>query len=530
MELFDSSNASAQVLATIDTTKSASLDSLVPLDVQQIILDRYKFQISRLYPVVPLHPACGLTELKVMSPILLHAIIFASAHGILSIEDFDAVALSFIATIATEVLTAGKKSMELLQALQVACLWYCAPQLHDNITTLIQFTHAAKTIAVNLGCGGELDPPSEYAPSDLVEGSTIPAKRAWLVCFVVETNSLFHSRRPSDQRWTAQHSACLDGLDDSGNAGPVDRLLAHQIRGERLCLSIMQRLALAESIPSATIGEPLTTLTVQDLESKILEWRSGIPTDLMHPNLQTLGYTAEILLHEAVLHTDTNKQSFAVPYLPHRLLIGGFPAPVVNQYNTYSLQALNRACHNAIDSGCSVSKEDFLSLPYFLFAPRIAYAVFILAKIYIAVTAPGNTFGAIMTADEVRLDHYLAVCADFDRRTEYDRSPGAATRILKGVPMLRVWLAQYEQQSALFSETIDNAYDSEALQHPPASGTFSMLPVGSSKSVLETALLTDIDYNWDGFLDLGPNAGDFSLTDFFSFAEMDGSMGNVDGL
>ncbi|KAK6435122.1 hypothetical protein LTR95_008687, partial [Oleoguttula sp. CCFEE 5521] len=505
LDLFDSSSASAQVLATTDLFKAVSLDSLVTYDLQQIILDRYKFTLSRLYPVVSLHPACGLTELKIMSPILLHAIILAAAHGILSIEDFDAVALSFIGTISTEVLSGGKKSIELLQALQVASLWYCAPRTHQSIATLFQFLHVAQVMALDLGCGGDLDPPGEFVPPELEVGHTMPAKRGWLVCFVLGASSLIHRRRPGDQRWTTHHSECLHALETSPDARAGDRLLALHVRGERLGLDIIQRLALAETIPSATIGEALTTLTMQDLEREVNEWRAFIPSDLDHPNLQTMAFAAEILIHEAVLHTGTNKHSFAVPYLPHRLFIGGYPAPEVTPDHVYSLQALKQACHNTIDAACSVSKEDFLSLPYFLFAPRIAYAAFILAKIHIAVTAPSNTLGIIMIASEVRLSYYLAKIVAFNERTKYDGSPGAATRVLEGCPMLSAWLLQYEEQLVTSSDTMSPTYDPEAMHDIPDEAASTTRSTNNVKPAVSASVLPDLSLNWDNFLDFGPN-------------------------
>ncbi|OQN95621.1 hypothetical protein B0A48_18220 [Cryoendolithus antarcticus] len=485
IDLFDSSSASAQVLATADLFKA------------------------------------------VMSPILLHAIILAAAHGILSIEDFDAVALSFIGTISTEVLSGGKKSIELLQALQVASLWYCAPRTHQSIATLFQFLNVAQVMALDLGCGGDLDPPGEFVPPELAVGHTVPAKRGWLVCFVLGASSLFHRRRPGDQRWTTHHSECLHALETSPDAREGDRLLALHIRGERLGLNILQRLALSESIPSATIGEPLTSLTIQDLEREVHEWRALIPSDLDHPNLQTVAFAAEILIHEAVLHTGTNKQSFAVPYLPHRLFIGGYPTPKVTSEHVYSLQALKQACHNTIEAACSVSKEDFLALPYFLFAPRIAYAAFILAKIHIAVTAPGNTLGVIMSPSEVQLDYYLAKIVTFNERTRYDGSPGAATRVLEGCPMLSAWLVQYEQQLATSSDTISPTYDSSTMDDMPTEAVLAMVSPNESKLVVSDVTLPDLSWNWDAFLDFGPCAGDFDLTEFFAFGDVGGATGKV---
>ena len=154
-----------------------------------------------------------------------------------------------------------------------------------------------------------------------------------------------------------------------------------------------------------------------------------------------------LYLHEPVLHTSTNKQSFSAPFIAEKLSVTDFPKPFVTQEHLASIAALKTASHAVIDLYTALDLQTAMALPAVQFAARVLYALYILVKIHIASTANGNTFGAFIDTDTLQIDNCIDKMNVSARAIgEIDKSCGQY-RILQAVTRMREWLTTFRSWS-----------------------------------------------------------------------------------
>jgi hypothetical protein len=152
----------------------------------------------------------------------------------------------------------------------------------------------------------------------------------------------------------------------------------------------------------------------------------------------------ELLLYEPVLHTATNKATFAAPFLIERLSTADVPTPPLTRHHFDAVQSLKTACHNLIDSATTFTGPELIALPTLLYAPRIAQAAQTLLRLHVAITVSGNTYGQIIRSDELQTMEYLEKCLGLVARTAVIDSEAVIVRIVKYANELKKWMQQYE--------------------------------------------------------------------------------------
>lgn len=131
----------------------SKLDKIVPLELQERILERYVTDIVPIFPVVPVPGNPTIDSMRAERPVLLQAILYAASPGILSLDMQEDVARMFLNLISSQTYEQGEKPLELIQAIQITCLWYRAPKHHKHIAAY-QLISLASNLAEDIGIGG----------------------------------------------------------------------------------------------------------------------------------------------------------------------------------------------------------------------------------------------------------------------------------------------------------------------------------------------------------------------------------------
>ena len=112
-----------------------------------------------------------------------------------------------------------------------------------------------------------------------------------------------------------------------------------------------------------------------------------------------------IHVYELVLHTPTNKASFAAPFIPGRITVKDFPKPsTIIPPLKRALEAIVQNCHAVIDTAAEMDPALVLSLPTFCFAPSVLYSLYVLLTALVAAIDPANTYGQCLTKDSFRIE------------------------------------------------------------------------------------------------------------------------------
>jgi len=381
------------------------LDARIPPWKQQDLLHLFTHQAGAAWPVIRL--PTKLDRIRANSPILLLSVLVYSVtqetQGT-ELEVHDELVRETMHILGDEVIGRGQRSLELVQALLVATFWNKST-LRGQQGSCYQIVQLAADMAIDLGIAGFSLQPSPVAYFCRHEDATsLEARRTWLACFVALSTSSISTRRPNAVPWNAHHQECLLDLEYRGE--PSDILLCQIVRITQLVEEISNHLGLCQLATFVDGNDYSTHVAIETLKNKVDAWAAQIPPSLaLLPTLKVWRHVAMIHIYELVLHTPTNKASFAAPFIPGRITVKDFPRPanIISPLKA-ALGAIIQNCHAVIDTATEMDPTLVLSLPTFCFAPTVLYSLFVLVTLLVAATDPANTYGRCLTKDSFRIE------------------------------------------------------------------------------------------------------------------------------
>lgn len=184
---------------------------------------------------------------------------------------------------------------------------------------------------------------------------------------------------------------------------------------------------------------------------------------------------ATLYLYECILHTPTNKRSFAAPYVAERLSLTDFPAPVVTPDHIPFLYGLRDACHTALNAVLALDYRDIAFAPIVTFAAKAFYAQWLLIKLYVACTASGNTYGAFIDPQSLQVDHYLCRVSEVgDRICAMDAEHMGGKGLQMSTRKIREWVFNCDALRAEESLKSFSAAETMAMVAPSGGVQFGL--------------------------------------------------------
>ncbi|KAF4999485.1 hypothetical protein FGRMN_2414 [Fusarium graminum] len=332
-------------------------------------------------------------------------------------------------------------SLDLVQAALIVGLWI-RPSLAMSHGNPLQLVSLAHTLGVELGLGGAIMPSSAPAWFFRIHGPlTLEMQKIWLVSWATSTMAALTLRRAHSFDWGLSHYEALHVL-ESSNSEPLFLELLHTIR---LHGQVASALDLCSSHSFHDINSNFAAAT----RSQIYKDLNALSSRPLAHDLQLRFWQMQvaILVNEPVLHTATNKILFGSPYLSERIGVNDFACPpLVTETTAIALRSLVEACHLAIDVVVEMEPSAILGQPSLCFGPAVSYTLSILVKVFVAVSAPGNTYSQILTRDTLRIrDAIKKLISVKEALLKLDPHLGNwNTRIIGSVEWLGVWLDDYE--------------------------------------------------------------------------------------
>ncbi|KAJ4301396.1 hypothetical protein N0V90_003488 [Kalmusia sp. IMI 367209] len=422
------------------------LDTRIPPDKQQDILYLYAHQAGTAWPVI--HLPMKLDRLRAKSPILLLSVlaycVTQETQGI-ELDVHDEFVRETMHILGDEVIGRGQRSLELVQALLVASFWNKSTRIGQQ-GSCYQLVQLAADMAIDLGIAGFSLQPSPVAYfSQHEDSASLEARRTWLACFVAVSASSISMRRPNTVPWNHHHQECLLHLESRGE--PSDILLCQIVRITQLIQEISNDLCLCQLATFVDGNEYSTYAFIEILKIKVDAWAAQIPPSLASSQtLKVWRHVAMIYIYEPVLHTPTNKASFAAPFIPGRIAFKDFPKPtnIIPPLKT-ALEAIIENCHAVIDTAAEMDPALHLSLPAFCFTPTVVYSLFVLVIVLVAATDPANTYGKYLTKDSFRIEQCALKLRNLTARIKsLDPTLSSYTaRMLDAAGWLEEWYNDY---------------------------------------------------------------------------------------
>jgi hypothetical protein len=257
------------------------IDNLMSPDVAERVFVRYNSEICPHFPAVPFAPGTTAAELREKKPLLFLSLLAGSSHGSteqLVSQDVQRELTKLLKDQLADIIWRnGEKSLEIVQALQVAVLWY-RPPLHFEQHNFYMMVNCAAVMALDLGLGRKatpnvmklsIGPFRRYHPNS----SSIEARRTFLVCYYLCMSITMVLRRPILLRWTKYMEESVKILETSPDALPSDKLLCRQVKMAHIGEDISVQFCMDDPSIEVAISEPKVIYAMKIFENELQQLR-----------------------------------------------------------------------------------------------------------------------------------------------------------------------------------------------------------------------------------------------------------------
>ncbi|KAJ4296146.1 hypothetical protein N0V88_004850 [Collariella sp. IMI 366227] len=483
---------------------------IITMSTAHQLFARYTTQMCIHLPGVVFAPTMTVVDLRATKPILFLAVMAAASSEIPTLQRV--LIKELMEVLAEKVIVRGNKSLELVQALQVTVIWYWPPERFEELK-FYQLVHVAAIMAIELGLGRKKParggfrkhisqawrdhPLRKHPPPD---PTTIEARRAWLTCYFMATNTAMALHRPNLIRWTPFMAECMETLRTSPDAAPTDEYLCHLVWTHKLAEEVSVQFSMDDSASTPNLADFKTQYVLKGFELQLERYSAALPKELMKPSLMMSFHVISLYMHEIATHSDSSDECRLQPS-EHLLGTDGV-------MTTAHINALS-ACLTAIDGifevFLSLDVATIRCLAVFNFV-RVAYAVVVLIKIYFAASSPKSDLGKILSKDHMKVEQHLdRLLAKFSDTASEDKSRPAA-KFLIVLVMIRSWFQKQKQIQNAAQNAGGNATEPPPYPPRPSSrekGTSTPAPQRPQKHNYPAAQSTplhlsiaDFDYDY----------------------------------
>ena len=389
------------------------------------IFDRYVTKFVPRFPAVVFPPGTKAKTVRKAKPIVFLAILSSTCYGTsVPKQTQDKLEEEFRDVISDSVWKKGEKSLEIIQSLHVATLWYRPPSNFEQ-HMFYQWVHFSAFMAIDIGIGKRLPPTKRKLfeqpwarAAKLANPESAVVRRAWITCYFLCTSISMILRRPILFRFTQYTRECLEYLESAEDALPSDKLLCQHVRLAHIAEDIAVQFALDDPAVNLSISDRTVTYNIKHLEKDLAE---VVEKHLTDHSIKLSEHITSLYLHEIALHSQSNVEDFKAPFTEESFRTSAGQA-VLGPEHVEALTACKAACRNILDTFLSYEQDTVYILPVIFcmfsttrsdcltltccLAVRCIYAVVVLIKLYIAAKSPGEMCNIIKT-DDLGVESYI---------------------------------------------------------------------------------------------------------------------------
>lgn len=260
---------------------------LITMEKAAEMFARYQDHMLPHLPAVVFTPSMTVAELRRTKPILFMAIMTAAVSEIHDLQRVLQKELMHL--FAEKVMLTGEKSLELVQALQIAVIWYWPPE-HFEELKFYQLVHIAAVMAIDIGLGKKAarraNPPMAWREHPFKrttppDPTSIECRRAWLACHFMSANTSMALHRPNLIRWTPFMAECMDILEASPDAAPTDKYFCHLVWTHHLAEEVGIQFTLDDPSNVVSLADGRTQHTLKAFERDLDKHRAAVPKEHM---------------------------------------------------------------------------------------------------------------------------------------------------------------------------------------------------------------------------------------------------------
>ncbi|KPM36634.1 hypothetical protein AK830_g9930 [Neonectria ditissima] len=421
------------------------------------LLERYNKKMLQHLPAVVISPQLFVAELRKTKPLLFLALMAASSAEMPTLQQ--QLAKELMENLADKVFVRGEKSLEVVQALQLAVIWHWLPEYFEDLD-FYRLIYISAVMAIDIGLGQEtqgMKTTTYYERRDHTfkqSLATIESRRAWLACYFLAASASMTFHRQNLVKWTPFMADCVRVLESSPDAAPTDKYFCHLVWVYHLA---------EETLLDFSMEDPSVVLKITDLRAQCFlrvlgrnleTYASPIPQESMqgkssvvkgcdsvtYNRLATLKISFHVIslrMHEIALNGE-GKADMKPPFDTATLEDGMLIEDALTTFHVNAVSACLTAINGIFEAFLSMDLDDIRSLPVLIFS-RVAYAIAMLIKICLSAMIPNSELGEVINKDLMKATHYLdELVHKFSDAAADDRCRPVA-KYMAVVATLRTW-------------------------------------------------------------------------------------------
>ncbi|MCJ1286487.1 hypothetical protein MMC26_005833 [Xylographa opegraphella] len=519
-----SSNAKSVVQLPLSSYFDVIDQGVMTMDAARKALDHFVMNMMPQFPMVVVEASSDAAQMRRNKPVLFLSILNA-ASGILPLNCQRKINAELQRVFANQALVVGEKSLELIQALQIAMLWYYPPERYEELK-YYQLIHVACVMAIEIGLNRrgramkitgviEARRGPSLQPKQHPDSSLIECRRAWLGCYFLAALTAQSTRRANLIRWSIYSEECLQLLETSADALPSDQTLCHWVRLQRVADEIGEQFKVEDPTVLDGLDDTKMRHMVQGFEA---QWRECIlrtPNVPKSPNIIYGETLIRLYLHEVALNTGKTNEDLQPPFPPE--VFKSMRPPERAEISAGHIDSLSTALtsiHSLYQTFLSMPPATVRCVPTFQFV-RLIY----ISVVFIKLTTDGDDFN---------VDHYLDDILVSLSLAAQDNQCATASQFSMVITVLKTLVVKRKRRAFVAGTTPSHKKAAELHQTDPAvqkrtNTSQSVLADSNSESLQETGI-------YGGPL-IGPNSAPFGLeTTLTGPVEAEGTNSSIFGM
>ncbi|EPS42532.1 hypothetical protein H072_3502 [Dactylellina haptotyla CBS 200.50] len=465
---------------------------LLTMEQASTMFKHYNENLAPHFPAVTFPAGTTAQDVRKQKPFLFLSIL-AAASAIFDPDLNRLLNKEVIRGIADRVIITGEKSLEIIQVLNIATLWYYPPDQFEELK-FYQLTHIAAVMAIDCGInkphrGGRARIPwlpgtgtssvnigndcnslnriqqimmnhpdkekgvprelQNWKKTYLPDPSTLESRRTFLTCYWMCSNVAMSLRRPNLLRYSAYMGECVEFIEKSPEATLHDKIICQWVKLQRITEEVGIAFGYEDAVAKVNLAETRIQFALKGFERQLEEWERNLPTDCETKTVRLASYTLSLFMHEVALHGDHSAEDFRPPFLTERLIrqpdnVKTGAMPQLTQTHINALFSCLSSAHGLLDGFLNISVDELRCLPVLFFA-RVAYSVVLLIKIYFSASASNSEVGRVIDKPQLKLDHYFEKLLALLKAAQADDKSKPAAKFFMILTMLNHWY-QYQQR------------------------------------------------------------------------------------
>ncbi|POS84930.1 hypothetical protein EPUL_004992 [Erysiphe pulchra] len=440
-------------LAPIDEYVDVIDRGLLTLEMASRIFTDFMRDMIPTIPILAFPLGTTSASVRKSTPILFLSILCAGS-SISYIHLQTALSDEMTKVFSERILVSKYKSIELIQALQIASLWFRPVDRYEEIN-IYQLRYTAAIMAIDIGMGRKNRSPLSRATGktkddtwfqnscpdvESIDSGSLESRRTWLSCYLLCCSAALILRRPNLIHWNSFTADCVEVLETSEDAFPSDKLLCQWVKIHHIAEEVNARFYMDDPGATVSFADSQVQHTLRGFERDLEKWRGCQKPDNVCPSLKITEHGINLYMHEVATQIGHQVDEFKPPITEDivKALVEENDSFPISSARVTAFSTCLVSIDGVLGTFLDLSVESVRLIPTADYG-WIAYAIAVLLKLYFTAATPNSELGEVINKESMKVEYYLDRLVDKLRASSGEEVHRTSAKFLEMTVMMRNW-------------------------------------------------------------------------------------------